>query len=117
MRGAKRIVVDYSSPSLSKVLENTDVVISALSRTPEASVNQEALAKACKIAGVKIFVPSDFGTPTEGQDNAVFILKDQFKSKLLKEIGLPYTTFYTGCLTDFVFKPYIFYYFLMYYVQ
>ena len=105
-KGAKRIVVDYNSASsLSTALRGADVVVSALNRNPEATGSQEALARASKEAGVKIFVPSDFGSPTEGSDNSVYAQKDTFKNKFLRELDLPYAIFYTGPFSDFALAP------------
>lgn len=98
-------MVDYDSPSLASTLSGTDVVVSTLGGTPEAFASQTALAKASKEAGVKIFVPSEFGTPTEGSDNPFLIKKDKFKNGFLKELGLPFTAFYTGPFTDFLLAP------------
>ena len=100
-------MVDYDSPSLASTLSGTDVVVSTLGGTPEAFASQTALAKASKEAGVKIFVPSEFGTPTEGSDNPFLIKKDKFKNGFLKELGLPFTAFYTGPFTDFLLAPYV----------
>ena len=105
-KGAKRIVVDYNSASsLSTALRGVDVVVSALNRNPEATGSQEALARASKEAGVKIFVPSDFGSPTEGSGNSVYVQKDTFKNKFLRELDLPYAIFYTGPFSDFALAP------------
>lgn len=67
---------------------------------------QQDLGKAAKAAGVKLFVPSEFGVPKEdateggfGQKNAVL--------RRLKDIGLPYTIFHTGPMPDMLFLPYV----------
>lgn len=107
-KGAKRVVVDYSSPSsLSSALSGTDVVVSTLGGTPEAFASQSILAKAAKEAGVQIFVPSEFGTPTDGIDNPLLSKKNNFKNKELRELGLPFVAFYTGPFTDFLLAPYV----------
>jgi len=102
-KGAKFVTVEYSSPdTLAQALKGIDVVISTLGGA--ALGTQLPLAEATKAAGVKLFVPSDFGGPTEGRKESIFAAKEQFKLKL-KEIGLPYTTFYTGPFSDFVLQP------------
>ena len=107
-KGAKRAVVDYNSASsLSAALRGVDVVVSAFSSNSEGATNQEALARASKEAGVKIFVPSDYGAPAEGSDRPVFVQKKQFKNKFLRELGLPYAMFYTGLFTDLVLVGYV----------
>ena len=101
-------MVDYNSASsLSTALRGVDVVVSALNRNPEATGSQEALARASKEADVKIFVPSDYGSPAEGSDKPVFVQKKQFKNKFLRELGLPYAMFYTGLFTDLVLVGYV----------
>lgn len=107
-KGAKRVVVDYSSPSsLSSALSGTDVVVSTLGGTPEAFASQSILAKAAKEAGVQIFVPSEFGTPTDGTENPLLSKKNNFKNKELRGLGLPFVAFYTGPFTDFLLAPYV----------
>lgn len=107
-KGAKRVVVDYSSPSsLSSALSGTDVVVSTLGGGPEAFASQSALAKAAKEAGVQIFVPSEFGNPTDEVDHPLLAKKNDFKKRESKELGLPFAAFYTGPFTDFVLAPYV----------
>lgn len=107
-KGAKRVVVDYSSPSsLSSALSGTDVVVSTLGGTPDAFSSQSALAKAAKEAGVQIFVPSEFGNPTDEVDHPLLAKKNDFKKRESRELGLPFVAFYTGPFADFVLAPYV----------
>lgn len=69
---------------------------------------QFPLADAAKSAGVKLFIPTEFGNPTE--DNGTISEKSPLATKLatqkkLKELGLPYALFFTGPFTDFCFIP------------
>ncbi|KAL5531648.1 hypothetical protein ACEPAG_4525 [Sanghuangporus baumii] len=102
-KGAKVIAVDYtSSSSVQHALEGVDVVISTL-HGPLGT--QEVLAVCAKTAGVKLFVPSEFGNNTEGATEGVWAKKEAFRKKLKDEINLPYTAFYTGGFADWTFQP------------
>ncbi|KLO19055.1 NAD-binding protein [Schizopora paradoxa] len=102
--GATFVEVQYEDPaSLKKALAGTEVVISTIGGTGLAT--QAQLANASKDAGVQLFVPSEFGNPTDGKtDHAIFSTKDSTK-KHLRELGLPFAAFYTGPFPDFVLKP------------
>jgi hypothetical protein len=65
---------------------------------------QETLAKAAKAAGVKLFVPSEYGIDTEDAASGVFLAKKRF-SNLLREIDLPYVKIFTGLWTDYCITP------------
>jgi hypothetical protein len=62
---------------------------------------QVPLAVAAKAAGVKLFVPSEFGNNTDDVKDGMLAAKTAVVSKL-KEIGLPYTSYYTGPFSDFL---------------
>ncbi|KAF9071410.1 hypothetical protein BDP27DRAFT_1219090, partial [Rhodocollybia butyracea] len=79
--------------------QTIDVVISTLP-FPEGQKAQFILADAAKAAGcVKLFVPSEWSSPTEGardrEEKNFWGLKDEF-AEYLKSIELPFTRFYTG---------------------
>ncbi|EJD07548.1 NAD-binding protein [Fomitiporia mediterranea MF3/22] len=100
-KGAKPVVIDYNSlPSIQSALSGVDVVISTL--PPVA--NQDDLAVGAKAAGVKLFVPSEFGNVTDGFTEGVWGKKDALKKKLREEIKLPYAAFYNGPFTDYIFQ-------------
>ena len=101
-KGVKIIVVDYSSPALKSLLSNIDVIVSTLGG--EGLALQLPLAVAAKEAGVKLFAPSEFSLPTDELTEEAFQSKNVFKAKL-KEIGLPFTVYYTGLFTDIVLAP------------
>lgn len=65
---------------------------------------QEVLAKVAKAAGVKLFVPSEYGIDTEDADSGVFLAKKRF-SEFLREIDLPYVKIFTGLWTDYCITP------------
>ncbi|KAK0193150.1 NAD(P)-binding protein [Armillaria mellea] len=65
-------------------------------QTEEATYTEEvALVDAARAAGVKLFVPSEFGVPTLNATAGFFKAKDDV-AKHLKAIGLPSARFYTG---------------------
>ncbi|KZT19869.1 NAD(P)-binding protein [Neolentinus lepideus HHB14362 ss-1] len=107
-KGVKVVAVDYS-PSSSSVLvsalQGTDVVISTLGGGA-IDAQQIALADAAKQAGVSLFVPSEFGNPTEGATEGILGTKNRIH-RHLEKIGLPYALFHTGLFTDYVFSPFL----------
>jgi len=105
--GAKIAVVDYgSAESLRDAVTGADVVISTV--THGALQVQHLLAEQAKAAGVKLFVPSEFGDPTTDHQNAegIFLIKQSIHHKC-KELDLPYALFFTGPGSDYVFVPFL----------
>jgi len=103
-QGARFAVIDYNDRStLAAAFEGVDVVISAVRATPDGIDGQKVLADAAKAADVKIFAPSEFGTPSTTLDGGI-ALKKQIHD-YLQEIGLPYAILYTGPFTDVLFSP------------
>jgi uncharacterized protein YbjT (DUF2867 family) len=105
--GAKITTVDYgSAESLKNAITGADVVISTLNSRPAALQAQHLLAEQARAAGVKLFVPSEFGDTTDRENlEGVFAIKQSVHRKL-KELDLPYALFFTGPHSDFVFIPY-----------
>jgi len=102
---AKVIWVDYSNvESIRHALTGVDVVINAVSG--RALDVQGRIAVAAKEAGVKLFVPSDFGGITEEQTEGFYGRKAKFKGQL-KALGIPYANFYTGIFADSIWSPYL----------
>jgi len=103
--GAKIAVVDYeSAESLKNAVTGADVVISTL--TINALQVQHLLAEQAKAAGVKLFVPSEFGDDTDRPDpEGIFVIKQSVHRKC-KELDLPYALFFTGPGPDYVFVPF-----------
>ncbi|KAI9457633.1 NAD-P-binding protein [Lactarius psammicola] len=104
--GAKIAVVDYgSAESLKNAVTGADVVISTV--THAALQVQHVLAEQAKAAGVKLFVPSEFGDATDRQNpEGIFLIKQSVHHKC-KELDLPYALFFTGAHSDFVFIPHL----------
>ena len=102
---ARVIQVDYSNDeSIKHALTGVDVVISTVS-IPALDV-QGKIAAAAKEAGVKLFVPSEFGGITEGETKGLFAVKANLQGQL-KALGLPYVLFYTGPFADYIWTSYV----------
>ncbi|KAF4590221.1 hypothetical protein EYR38_009519 [Pleurotus pulmonarius] len=107
--GAAVEEVDYTSvENISAALQKhqVEVVISTL--TWSGFDAQTRVGDAAKTAGVKLFVPSEFGMPSKGAAEGLLGLKQAFVDHL-ESIRLPYTRFFVGMwasqatwLTDFV---------------
>lgn len=52
---------------------------------------------------MKLFVPSEFGMPTDADVPGVLGGKYRLKQEL-RALGVPYTAFWTGLFTDFIFS-------------
>ncbi|KAA1474003.1 NAD-P-binding protein [Dentipellis sp. KUC8613] len=101
-KGAKLATIDYSSQdSLTAALSGVDVVISTLSIPALAA--QDAVAVAAKAAGVRLFVPSEFGGRSDEITEGLLLPKKRFHARL-QEIGLPYVLVYTGGFSDLIFN-------------
>jgi uncharacterized protein YbjT (DUF2867 family) len=100
---AKLIPVDYSDKeSIKKALQGVDVVISTI--TGAAIDVQPIIAEAAKEVYVKLFIPSEFGGPTEGETEGNLGAKAKIHEQL-KAIGIPYALFYTGGFSDYLWVP------------
>jgi uncharacterized protein YbjT (DUF2867 family) len=102
---AKVVAVDYSNKeSIKNALTGVDVVICTISGT---GLNLQAgIAAAAKEAGVKLFVPSEFGNISEGETEGIFGEKAVVQTQL-KAVGIPYTNFSTGPFADFIWAPFL----------
>jgi NmrA-like family len=97
------IQVDYSNEgSIQHALTGVDVVISTI---PGAAVDiQVKIAAAAKNAGVKLFVPSEFGGITDGETEGVLGEKADVQSQL-KALDMPFAAFCTGLFADYAWVP------------
>jgi len=103
--GIKVISVTFTDvPALAAAFKEnkTEVVISTIGSA--ALANQRFLGDAAKQAGVKLFLPSEFGYSTIGQTEGELGLKTQF-GEYLKEIGLPFARIFTGVFISYI--PYL----------
>ena len=97
---AKVIQVDYSNDeSIKRALIGVEVVISTISAA--ALDIQGKIAAAAKKVDVKLFVPSEFGGITEGKTEGMKGVKANIQGRL-KALGIPYTLFYTGGFSDYL---------------
>jgi uncharacterized protein YbjT (DUF2867 family) len=107
---AKVVQVDYSDDeSIKQALTGVDVAISTV---PVAALDvQGKIAAAAKEAGVKLFVPSEFGgitaeAETEGRSGAKAKASFHWQDQL-KALGIPYAAFYTGPFADYIWASYV----------
>ncbi|KAJ7657487.1 hypothetical protein B0H17DRAFT_1213527 [Mycena rosella] len=104
--GAKLATVDTSDAAAVAAIfkEHTvDVVLSAI--TGNAIGAQKSLIEAAKAANIKLFVPSEYGVPTEGLNEGVWAEKNQI-AKQLKSAGIPSLRIYNGIFTEYI--PWLF---------
>jgi uncharacterized protein YbjT (DUF2867 family) len=100
---AKVVAVDYSNKeSIKSALTGVDVVICTIS-IPALNL-QAGIAAAAKEAGVKLFVPSEFGNVSAGETVGMFGEKADIQNQL-KAVGIPCTAFYTGPFADYLWAP------------
>ncbi|KAG1825490.1 uncharacterized protein BJ212DRAFT_1443618 [Suillus subaureus] len=102
LEGAKIATADYTDvKAVASILREhkVEVVISAVAYG--ALPSQSSIADAAKEAGVKLFVPSEFGLPTEGGKGGHLVIKSEF-ADYLKSLGIPSLRFYTGMFMEFV---------------
>ncbi|KAH7100497.1 NAD(P)-binding protein [Auriculariales sp. MPI-PUGE-AT-0066] len=98
--GVTVCVVDYgNASSLKAALNGIEVVVSCLAGGGFAV--QAALADAAKAAGVKLFVPSEFGIDTSVLPRDHLLAGKQAIAEHLHSIGLPYTRYVTGLHSDY----------------
>lgn len=90
-------VADYTDvAAVSEALAGIDVVISTLSLA--ALQLQVPIAQASKAAGVRLFVPSEFGVPKDDAKEGLLAVK----AALIEQLRniLPFTQFFTGSCPD-----------------
>ncbi|KII86370.1 hypothetical protein PLICRDRAFT_177920 [Plicaturopsis crispa FD-325 SS-3] len=98
--GVESVTADYAnSAELTKILREHKVeVVVSLVGAP-GIFWQKDLGLAAKEAGVSLFVPSEFGMPTEGHTVDFIRPKDEVV-EYLKSIGLPSARYYTGAFYE-----------------
>jgi len=90
-------------PALTTVLAGAHVVISTNSLM--AIDAQVPIAQAAKAAGASIFLPSEFGGPTENLQGLLGA-KGALHAKL-REVGPPLLLVYNGPFADYTWDPYV----------
>ncbi|KIK40646.1 hypothetical protein CY34DRAFT_807005 [Suillus luteus UH-Slu-Lm8-n1] len=100
----KVVRADYTSVSeISTILREykVDVLISAVTLVFGGVVGQNVLADAAKEAGVKLFVPSEFGIKPQLAKGGLAFQKTDF-AVYAKSIGLPTLRVFNGLFYEFV---------------
>jgi len=99
--GAKLIQADISKPDTYKhQLAGIDVILSALGVA--ALTHQATLARAAKEAGVKLFVPSEYGLDvSKFEGNPVFTHKIEAR-KEIEKIGIDHIYIETGAFFEYL---------------
>ncbi|KAJ7758860.1 hypothetical protein DFH07DRAFT_818097 [Mycena maculata] len=100
--GVQVAKVDFNDASaVAEVFKQykVDVVLSTV--TTLATAAQKPLVEAAKLASVKLFAPSEYGMPTEGQTEGIFGDKNRV-AESLKAAGIPSVRFFTGNFTEFI---------------
>jgi uncharacterized protein YbjT (DUF2867 family) len=101
-QGVRIASAEYTDvPALTAALAGTHVVISTISLF--AIDAQVPIAEAAKAAGAKLFLPSEFGGPTDNLQG-VFGAKGALHAKL-REVGPPQLLVYTGPFSDYSWGP------------
>jgi len=100
--GATILEVDYSdTASVEGAVDGADVVLSFLSGDG-IGAPQINLAKASKSAGVKLFVPSEYGISTLGLDSSSPLWDKTSFHQILKDLDLPFVLISTGPFADLI---------------
>jgi len=100
-KGAKAASVDLkSATALADAFRahNVEVVVSTVGHP--GLPDQPTIAEGAKLAGVKLFAPSEYGYSTIGQTQGELGLKSKFADHLT-EIGLPSVRFFVGGFISF----------------
>jgi len=88
--------------TVSVVLKKHGIEVLVSTVGPTATASQHALVDAAKQAGVRLFVPSEFGMTTEGVKDAPRVAAKAEVSRYAKSIGLPTLRVYNGAFADFI---------------
>jgi uncharacterized protein YbjT (DUF2867 family) len=95
------VSVDYTDvAALTAALKGIDVVVSTLS-FPALQL-QVPIAQAAKAAGVRLFVPSEFGLETAR--SGAFAVKREVEEEI-RALGLLTALFFTGGFSDYIWLP------------
>lgn len=112
--GGRYVGVDYGNvDELANVLKGCDCVVSAVSVQDATAIKsgEIALAYAAAQAGVKRFIPSQFGPddemlPVKLRENEVYFRKKAVLD-LVKELGMEWTVVITGFYMNCLFSEFI----------
>ncbi|KAJ6549845.1 hypothetical protein B0H19DRAFT_1211410 [Mycena capillaripes] len=104
--GVKLAIVDTSDAAAVAAIfkkHTIDVVLSTV--TGHGLGAQKSFIEAAKAANIKLFVPSEYGVPTEGLNEGVWAEKNKI-AEHLKSAGIPSLRIYNGAFTEYI--PWIF---------
>ncbi|KAJ6585730.1 hypothetical protein B0H19DRAFT_1250509 [Mycena capillaripes] len=97
------IEVDYASAAaVAEVFKQhqVDVMLSTIATTAAAA--QKSLADAAKLARIKLFIPSEYGLPTDGHTEGGLGAKSAIAGEYLKSLNIPSVRIYTGIFIEFI---------------
>ncbi|KAJ7510421.1 hypothetical protein B0H11DRAFT_1846297 [Mycena galericulata] len=100
--GVQVVKVDFKDATAVAAIfkqHKVDVVLATI--TASAAAAQAPLIEAAKLAAVKLFVPSEYGMPSEGHDVGVLADKQRVADSL-KAAGIPSVRVHTGIFIDIV---------------
>ncbi|KAF7351369.1 NmrA domain-containing protein [Mycena sanguinolenta] len=100
--GVQVVQVDFGdATAVATVLKEhkVDVVLSTLGVTAVAA--QKTLIDAAKLAAVKLFVPSEYGFPTDGYTEGPVAAKNEIAA-YLKSLNIPSTRIYNGGFIEYI---------------
>ncbi|KAJ7350870.1 hypothetical protein DFH08DRAFT_862530 [Mycena albidolilacea] len=100
--GVPVVEVDSSdAAAVAAVFKEHKIDVALATLGAAASAAQKPLVDAAKLAGVKLFVPSEYGFATDGSAETGSILanKDEIAVQL-KSVGIPSTRIYTGMFAE-----------------
>ncbi|CAE6457512.1 unnamed protein product [Rhizoctonia solani] len=104
--GASIHVISYDDEeSITKALQGADVLVSTVSSSALA-LAQIPLIRAAKVAGVKLFFPSEYGGVYKDELNASPLV--QAKNSVLKatqDVGLPFAVLSNGAFPEYCLTP------------
>jgi hypothetical protein len=98
-KGAEIRAFSVPSEEATVALKDVDVLISTQG---SSSLDlQDHILRPAVDAGVKLFVPAEYGITTDGRSEPFFAHKVHLREEAAR-LGLPTTAFYTGIWTEFV---------------
>ena len=96
-------MVDYSDQStILPALEGVEVVITALAH--DALDKQKDIIKAAKIAGVRLFVTSEYSVSMDNVTGGIWLPRVHLDN-WFKEFGFPYVRVFCGVWPEYAFQP------------
>jgi uncharacterized protein YbjT (DUF2867 family) len=98
-KGVEIVPFDVNTPDVTTKLTGIDVLISTIGMF--ALAEQLKVITPAKEAGVKLFVPCEWGDNTDGRTGSLFQLKQKVRAES-QSAGLPYTAFFHGPWPEYI---------------